>query len=402
MAKSSTPSRLSRLLSEIEPVESYTSTLLSDLILINQIPAPTFHEVQRATFVKQRLEEFGLKEVHMDSVGNVCAEVGTGDVDSGAVLICANLDTDLGPEENIFVSIDEEMALGAGVARNGLGVAGLVALAEMVAKDEIRIKRNVILAATVAQEGEGHSRGMHEVAARYRDRTAFAICIQGLGLQRIGHRSDARFGFEVRCTARRDDRWHTSAESRAIGCLSDVLLELYSIPLPKRAETALNIFEISGGARSSMKADAVLRGELTASDDEIVDKLDKVLRSKVEKVAEATQQSVNLHPTGRFRHGGLSKSDVLVRKAVEVHGLLGLEAMLGVHAGDGSLLSEEGVPTLTLGLSTGGFLEDGTEYVDIPPIASGLRKVLLLAMSAKGRDVRKVRSESASGAGRDE
>lgn len=393
---------MSKLLPEIEPVEGYTSTLLSDLILINQIPAPTFHEVQRATFVKQRLEEFGLKEVRMDSVGNVCAEISAGKSDSGAVLICANLDTDLGPEENIFVSIDEEMALGAGVARNGLGVAGLVALAEMITKDEISIKRDVILAATVAQEGEGHSRGIREVAARYRDRATFAICLQGLGLQRIGHRSDARFGFEVRCTARRDDRWHASAESRAIGCLSEVLLELYSIPLPKRAETTLNIFEIGGGARSSIKADAVLRGELTASDDVIVDKLDKILRSKVQKVAEATQQNVSLHPTGRFRHGGLSKSHALVRKAVEVHSLLGLEAILGVHGRDGSVLSEAGIPTLTVGLSTGGFLEDGTEYVDIPPIASGLRKVLLLAMSAKGRDVRKARSESASEAGRNE
>ena len=402
MAKSRATSRFAKLLSEVEPVEGYTSTLLSDLILINQIPAPTFQEAQRATFVKQRLEEFGLEKVFMDEAGNVCAEISAGKANRGAVLICANLDTDLGPEDNIFVSIDEEMARGAGVARNGLGLAGLLALGEMLANGDVSIDRDVLLAATVAQEGEGGSRGAREVAARYGDRTALAICMQGLGLRRIGHRSDAKLGFEVRCTALRDDRWHASAESRAIGCLSEVLLELYSVPLPKRAETALNIFEISGGAQSGIKADAVLRGELTASDDAIVDRLDKVVKSKVSKVAAATQQSVCLHPTGRFRQGGLPKSHSVVRRAVEVHELLGLEAVLGVHGADGSLLSEEGIPTLTTGLSRGGFLEDGTEYVEIPPIALGLKKVLLLAMSARGRDVKRKRNEPDSGTGRKE
>jgi len=399
MAKSSASSRLSKLLSQVEAIEDCTPTLLSDLILINQIPAPTFQELQRATFVKQRLEEFGLEEISMDSAGNVCAEIRAGKPDSGAVLMCANLDTDLAPEDNVFVSIDEDMAVGAGVARNGLGVAGLVALAEILAKGEMAIKRDVILAATVAQEGEGRSRGALEVGARYRDRTALAICMQGLGLNRIGHRSDAKLGFEVRCTALRDDRWHASAETRAIGCLSEVLLELYSISRPKRAETSLSIFEMSGGARSSMKADAVLRGEVTASDDATLDRLDRTLKSKVAKVAEATQQVVTLQPTGRFRRGGLPKSHGLVRRAIDVHRILGLEAMLGIHGGDGRALSEMGIPTLTVGLSTGGVLNDGREYVDISPVALGLKKVLLLATSAKGRDVRKGQSGSASATG---
>ena len=40
-------------------------------IEVQQIPAPTFQEAQRAEFIRGLLESEGLKEVSMDEVGNV-------------------------------------------------------------------------------------------------------------------------------------------------------------------------------------------------------------------------------------------------------------------------------------------------------------------------------------------
>jgi len=390
MPGSSKKDKLSELLGGLGNVEDYTSTLLSDLILTNQIPAPTLHEAQRARFVAQRLEEFGLEGVTIDDLGNVCVEIRKGKVKTGAVLVSANLDSELMPEENVFVSIEHDSAIGMGVGRNALGVAALISVAEMLSKGDVPVERDVILAATVGQEGEGRSRGMQRVAARYAERTAFALCLQGVGLRRIGHRSNARLGFEIRVTALRDDEWDSPAERKAVGCLSDIMLELYNVPLPKRSDTNLSIVGVSAGARSSQKADAMLRGEITSSDDGVVDRLEPLLEQKVEKVASATHMDVELRHTGRFRHGGLAKSDALLRRAVEIHKLLGLEVVLGAHAGDGSVLSKAGVPSLTLGLTTGGFLDDGRECVDIPPIPLGLKQVLLLMMTARGRGARRL------------
>ncbi len=50
--------------------------LLDLAIAIQQIPAPTFHEAERAEFVRARFAEEGLQDVEIDSVGNVYARFG--------------------------------------------------------------------------------------------------------------------------------------------------------------------------------------------------------------------------------------------------------------------------------------------------------------------------------------
>ena len=45
--------------------------LLSDAIAIQQIPAPTFYESQRAAYVARRFETLGLRDVAQDALHNV-------------------------------------------------------------------------------------------------------------------------------------------------------------------------------------------------------------------------------------------------------------------------------------------------------------------------------------------
>ena len=49
--------------------------LLDLAIAIQQIPAPTFHEAERAAFVRARFAEEGLQDVEIDSAGNVYARL---------------------------------------------------------------------------------------------------------------------------------------------------------------------------------------------------------------------------------------------------------------------------------------------------------------------------------------
>src|SRR3990167_2495720 len=43
-------------------------------IELTRIPAPTFHEAERAAFLAERLRELGLENVRSDEAGNVLAE----------------------------------------------------------------------------------------------------------------------------------------------------------------------------------------------------------------------------------------------------------------------------------------------------------------------------------------
>src|SRR5450756_698711 len=74
------------------------NTRLIDLaIAIQQIPAPTFHETERAEFVRLRFTEEGLADVEMDSTGNVYACLkssrGSASIVHRPLVVSAHLDT---------------------------------------------------------------------------------------------------------------------------------------------------------------------------------------------------------------------------------------------------------------------------------------------------------------------
>ncbi len=56
-------------------MNSLVSRLLDRVIAIQQIPAPTFHERERAEFVHQCFMQEYLADVTMDATGNVFARL---------------------------------------------------------------------------------------------------------------------------------------------------------------------------------------------------------------------------------------------------------------------------------------------------------------------------------------
>ena len=56
-------------------MKTFAERLLDLTVKIQQIPAPTFAEVQRAQYVKELFEAEGLGDISMDKVGNVYARL---------------------------------------------------------------------------------------------------------------------------------------------------------------------------------------------------------------------------------------------------------------------------------------------------------------------------------------
>ena len=65
---------------KIEYMTNTIDRIIGLAIQIQQIAAPTFHEQERAQFVRTLFEEEGLKEISIDEAGNV---YGKWEVESG-------------------------------------------------------------------------------------------------------------------------------------------------------------------------------------------------------------------------------------------------------------------------------------------------------------------------------
>lgn len=76
----------------LERIRADNAWTIDQQISICEIPAPPFKEERRAAEMKKRFEALGLRNVRIDSIGNVIAErPGTGG--GPVVVIAAHLDT---------------------------------------------------------------------------------------------------------------------------------------------------------------------------------------------------------------------------------------------------------------------------------------------------------------------
>src|SRR4030042_1448438 len=74
-------------------MKPFVDRIIADGILLNEIPSPTEREEVRSDFIKQKLLDFGIDDIHSDEVGNLFALFpGTGFSDR-YLLLYTDMDT---------------------------------------------------------------------------------------------------------------------------------------------------------------------------------------------------------------------------------------------------------------------------------------------------------------------
>lgn len=96
-------------------------------VRIQQIPAPTFSEVDRSNFIFDRFQKEKLQDVSQDDIGNVYARY-PGTHAAHPIIVSAHLDTVFPQETDLSVNRSIEKIHAPGIGDNAIGVAGLFAL----------------------------------------------------------------------------------------------------------------------------------------------------------------------------------------------------------------------------------------------------------------------------------
>src|SRR5512146_1803565 len=99
-------------------MDNSISRLIDLTIAIQQLPAPTFHEAERAEFVRARFAEEGFKDVGLDPTGNVCARLAAKAPERPPVIVCAHLDTVFPLSVDLHCEREAERILGPGIGDN--------------------------------------------------------------------------------------------------------------------------------------------------------------------------------------------------------------------------------------------------------------------------------------------
>jgi acetylornithine deacetylase/succinyl-diaminopimelate desuccinylase-like protein len=345
--------------------------LLEFAIAIQQIPAPTFEETERAEFIREQFLAEGLFNVSMDSMGNVYGrQPGTGL--AKPLVISAHTDTVFPRSTDLKITHEADKIFGPGIGDNSTGVAGLFGLLWALRQRAVALPGDLWLVANVCEEGLGNLQGMRAVVDRFKDRVLAYIILEGMSLGQIYHRGLDVQRYRITVKTAGGHSWVDYGRPSAVHELAQLINRLTALPLPAQPRTTLNVGMISGGTSvNSIASDASLELDLRSESALAL----ATLASQVEALAAASSRpgvKVTAKISGQRPAGEIPGSHPLVRHAVRCLEAQGLSASLNVGSTDANIPLSQGLPAVCLGLTTGFGAHTTGEYINIPPLVKGL------------------------------
>jgi acetylornithine deacetylase/succinyl-diaminopimelate desuccinylase-like protein len=355
-------------------------------VAIQQIPAPTGQEGQRAAWVEGRLRSLGLAEVEQDSLFNVYGCV-RGRGHGPAALVTAHTDTVFAAGTDLSVTHDEGNGriYGPGIGDNSTGVAALVALAEVLCQLPPP-PATIWLVANSGEEGQGDLRGMRAVMDRLQPEIGAALVIEGMGLGRIVHRALGSRRYRISAHAPGGHSWSDFGSASALHVLVQLAAELARLRVPETPRTTFNIGRLEGGTSVNTIAQHAwleldLRSEETAAlQDAINQALAIVSRYQAPKW---TQKGVTVttETIGDRPPGEIPDSHPLVLAAQSALAAVGYggKVDLRISSTDANIPLSRGIPSVCIGVTEGGNAHRLQEWIHTGPLPQGMAHLLLLA-----------------------
>ena len=365
--------------------------LIDLCIAIQQIPAPTCAEADRAAWVESRMNAIGLADVERDELGNVYGRV-PGVQAQPALLVSAHTDTVFPHETDLRLRrLGNGLLCGPGIGDNSTGVAGLLTLAETLTQLAAP-PVDIWLVANSMEEGIGDLRGMRRVvdrlatAAGGRGALGAVIVLEGMGLGRIVHQALGVRRYRTSATAPGGHSWGDFGAASAVHGLVSVAEEILKVQLPQTPRTSFNIGRIGGGTSvNTIAQEAWMELDLRSESPEMLLWLDGQVQRIVERHVAAHSArgdglSLRYEQIGHRPAGALPFEHPLVQAACTILQEIGIKERSDarISSTDGNVPLSRDIPAVCVGLTDGGDVHRLSEWIDPLPLVKGMQQLLYL------------------------
>ena len=365
-------------------------------VAIQQIPAPTLHEAERAEFVRASFIKEGLDAVEINSTGNVYAcfpaRRHSPTTKGQPLIVSAHLDTVFPFNIDLAVRREPDSILAPGIGDNSLGVAGLFGLVWALRERGLSLPGDLWLVANVCEEGLGNLRGIKAVVERFEQSTTARstkrsgplayIIVEGMALGQIYLRGLGVRRYRLNVRTAGGHSWIDYGQPSAVHELTALSTRITALELPRSPRTTLNVGIISGGSSvNTIAAEAMLeldlRSENTAALEDVVRQVEQIVCSSQKPGVEVALETIGQRPAGE-----IPADHRLVKLAMDCLREVGLEPRLNIGSTDANLPLSLGLPAVTIGLTTGGRAHTVHEFINIPPLEKGLQQLVGLVSRA--------------------
>jgi len=376
---------LSGILRQLPVFQSETEKLkdliLTNLVMLGEIPAPTFHEEKRLQFLVNRFTQSRLINCSTDEVGNGLGIL-PGERGERNILVVAHMDSLFDEKEDHTCTVHPSYVSAPGICDNALGVATIASLPDIFSALDIKLNANLILMGSSRSLGRGNTEGIRFFLRNSKLPICAGICVEGVSLGRLSYSSIGMTRCEIAYSVPEEYDWTRFGAVGSIVTINEVINRILEIPLPRRPRSSIVFNSIEGGtAFSTVAKTAVLRMEIRSESGEMVKLLRRKIRDIASEVSSDTGEAVEVDIISQTHPGGIEFSHPLAFNTRSIMNQLKIKPRISPSTSELAAFIAAGIPALTIGISRGENLGDPDESVEIHPIFTGIAQLLGIILS---------------------
>ena len=373
---------LDKLPEFVDTIKSIKETIITNIILIGQIPAPTFKERRRTSVFMERLAEFQVDECTTDGYRNPISIIKGTSETKPPIFVVAHLDTIFGQDVDHYYTIKENSMTGAGILDNSVGVGVLVSLPEIFRQLNLRFESDIVLAGVIQSLGKGNLRGIRHLLKTWATPIRGAVCIEGSELGRFNYYADGMIRCEVDCNIYTANGWERKFKPNAILILNEVINQILKMRLPQRPRSRVIIGKTSGGFKHGVIAyDAKLGFVIQSNSDKMVKSIFNDIKDIIDGISHEYEVDLKLKTISNVRGARLKFNHPLVKSAVAVMNKLDLTPVSEPSESELSILLARKIPAVTLGITHGENYHQINATAEIEPMFKGIAQIIGVIMA---------------------
>jgi hypothetical protein len=359
-------------------VSSYASRIVSDAVLMNDIPSPSSGEEMRMKFIRERLEEFGISNVFSDEKGNTIALFPAYGAKRDFFLLAAEVgDANYSPLGNA-VRLSSSSASGQGLGERSLGAAALLVFAEFAQATGFHLDKNLLVLFTTSSSVDEREESFRHFLDGWKDRIACAVIVRGTGLGLVETRHVGSYRLSVTVQTGSHEILAPNASSSAASILGTIASQLGGLSWDEKRTAMVNIARMEAGTGyGHWASQGELDMEIFAEDEKMLETIKNVVSGTISNASAGNDARIETLVRFRRSVGDPRLNEPLTAALRTALGKLKIKSQPAFVSEKVSILNEQGIPAIALGITTGKALPD-TEEIDLEPIASGFRQLLMV------------------------